>query len=96
MVFVRNCDSFPQEDLMQTKVSERGQVSIPAKIRKRFHIEPQTKLEWIVDQDRITLLPVPADPVAAFRGRGKKRYTTADLLADRRSERSQENAHDKS
>jgi AbrB family looped-hinge helix DNA binding protein len=80
---------------MQTKVTERGQVSIPAKIRKRFHIKPQMKLEWIVDQDRITLLPVPEDPVSAFRGRGKKQYTTLDLLADRRLERIQEDARDK-
>jgi hypothetical protein len=53
------------------------------------------KLEWIVDQDRITLLPVPEDPVSAFRGRGKKQYTTLDLLADRRLERIQEDARDK-
>ena len=80
---------------MQTKVSERGQVSIPAKIRKRFHIKPQMKLEWIVEQDRIALLPIPEDPVAAFRGRGRRRYTTTDLLADRRLERKQEDARDK-
>ncbi|MBI5968161.1 MAG: AbrB/MazE/SpoVT family DNA-binding domain-containing protein [Deltaproteobacteria bacterium] len=80
---------------MQTKVSERGQVSIPAKIRKRFQIKPKTRLEWIVEQDRIILLPVPQDPISTFRGRGGKQYTTADLLADRKVERMQENARDK-
>ncbi len=80
---------------MQTKVSTRGQVSIPAKIRKRFQIKPNMKLEWIVDQDRITLLPIPENPVAAFRGRGRKLYTTTDLIADRKQERLQEDARDK-
>ncbi len=75
---------------MKTRVSERGQVSIPAEIRKRLHIEPEQELEWAVSGDTITVRPVPKDPVSAFRGAGGGTYTTRDLLSDRRAERERE------
>jgi AbrB family looped-hinge helix DNA binding protein len=80
---------------MKTRVSERGQVSIPAEIRKRLGIVPEQELEWDVAGNTILVRPVPKDPIAAFRGAGKKAYTTADLLKDRRAERERENETDK-
>jgi len=44
----------------------------------------------MVDGDVITVLPVPADPVRAFRGSLRGRYTTRALQADRRRERARE------
>lgn len=34
-------------------------------------MDPSKKLEWIVDNDEIRIVPLKADPIAAFRGRGK-------------------------
>lgn len=75
---------------MKTKVTTRGQVSIPSEIRKKLQIESETRLEWILEGNTIRIIPIPKDPITAFRGRGKGVYTTQDLLRDRRQERRRE------
>jgi AbrB family looped-hinge helix DNA binding protein len=71
---------------MRTKVTVRGQVSIPAPIRRQFRITANTTLEWIVEGNTVRMIPLPDDPLAAFRGSGKGR-TVKKLLADRRRDR---------
>jgi len=80
---------------MKTKVTTRGQVSIPATIRKKLHIETHTKLEWFIEGDELRVVPLPKDPISAFRGKGKGVYTTRDLLKERRRERRMEDERDK-
>ena len=80
---------------MKTKVTTRGQVSIPAEIRKKLRIETDTKLEWFIEGNAIRVVPVPKDPISAFRGKGKGVYTTQDLLKERTQERSLEDERDK-
>jgi AbrB family looped-hinge helix DNA binding protein len=75
---------------MKTKVTTRGQVSIPSEIRKKLQIESETRLEWILEGNTIRIIPIPKDPITAFRGRGKGVYSTQDLLRDRRQERRRE------
>ena len=74
---------------MQSKITARGQTVIPAKIRHRFNLSPADKLEWIVEGDVIRVVPVQADPIAAFRGQGKG-GGVARLLADRQQDRERE------
>ncbi len=80
---------------MKTIVSTRGQVSIPSKLRKKFNIVPETQLEWIEEGNAIKIIPLPKDPVKAFRGAGRGRYTTEKLVKDRRKERLEEEARDR-
>ena len=80
---------------MKAKVTSRGQVSIPSKIRKKFNIEPESRVEWIVDGNVIKVVPLPKDPVAAFKGRGSKKYSTQRLIEERRAERENENEKDR-
>lgn len=56
---------------MQTTVTERGQISIPAPLREKFHLTPGTGIQWMETPEGIFLIPVPKDPVRAFRGKSK-------------------------
>jgi AbrB family looped-hinge helix DNA binding protein len=81
---------------MKSKVTSRGQVSIPSEIRNKFNIEPESRVEWIVEGSVIKVVPLPKDPVSAFRGRGSRRYSTEQLIVERRAEREREDEKEKS
>jgi len=74
---------------MRSTITARGQTVIPAPIRKKFGLGPSRRLEWIIDDDTIRVVPVDTDPVAAFRGSGRG-GTVARLLAERRRDRERE------
>jgi AbrB family looped-hinge helix DNA binding protein len=56
---------------MRSTISSRGQTVIPAETRRRFKLGPADRLEWILEQGQIRVIPVREDPAAAFRARGK-------------------------
>lgn len=74
---------------MRTKVTTRGQVSIPAPIRRQLRIKAETTLEWVVEGDTVRVIPLPDDPLAAFRGSGRG-GTVKQLLRDRRRDRARD------
>ena len=71
---------------MRTKVTIRGQVSIPAPVRRELGIKAETTLEWVVEGNTVRVIPIPDDPLVAFRGSGKG-GSVRRLLADRQRER---------
>lgn len=71
---------------MRTKVTNRGQVSIPSGIRRDLGIKTNTQLEWVVEGNTLRAIPIPDDPIAALRGSGKKGEVRR-LLADRARDR---------
>lgn len=73
---------------MLSTVTERGQTAIPAKIRKKFGLKKGQKIEWIEDGRIIHILPVPLNPIKAFRGTSSG--LTSALLAARQHERKKE------
>ncbi len=75
---------------MRSTITVRGQTVIPAQVRKRFQLGPADRLEWIMEGDRIVVVPVKADPISAFRGQGAG-GSTQRLLDDRRREATAEN-----
>ena len=81
---------------MKAKVTTRGQVSIPAEIRKKFNIESDSKVQWVIEGNVIKVIPLPKDAIAAFKGRGTKGYSTEQLMKDRRKERGKEDEKDRS
>jgi AbrB family looped-hinge helix DNA binding protein len=76
--------------IMRTKVTSRGQISVPAEIRKKLRIGPDTTLEWVIEGATARVIPIPADPLKAFRGSGKKGMVKR-LLDERRRDRQKEN-----
>jgi len=75
---------------MHTRVSKRGQVSIPSDIRKKLQIGPNTRLEWVVEGAVVRVFPLPENTIKAFRGSGKKGLVHR-LLQDRKKDRKREN-----
>lgn len=55
-------DEVPQE----TKVSDRGMVTIPASLRRRLDIEAGDKLRWDVDEDGTLTVEVVKQRYGAF------------------------------
>lgn len=68
---------------MRSAITERGQTVIPAAIRRQFHLSPADRLEWVLENGTIRVVPVRANPVDALRGQGKG-GATKRLLAARR------------
>lgn len=68
---------------MQTKITDNGQTLVPDAIRQHFGLDTSTRLEWIVEDNSIRVIPIQInDPIAAFRGQGKG-GATQRLLAER-------------
>ena len=75
---------------MLSTISTRGQTAIPAEIRRRHGLKPNTRLQWIDDGKVITVVPVSDDPIASFRGRSRGKGLVAELLKGRQEERERE------
>jgi len=77
-------------EIMRTRVTKRGQVSVPSRVRKELQIGPNTVLEWVVEGSSARVIPLPDDPLKAFRGSGKSGLVEL-LLRERRRDRRREN-----
>jgi bifunctional DNA-binding transcriptional regulator/antitoxin component of YhaV-PrlF toxin-antitoxin module len=74
---------------MRTRVTKRGQVSVPSDVRRKLQIGPETVLEWVVEGQTARVIPLPAEPIRAFRGSGRKGHVEA-LIRERRRDRQRE------
>lgn len=77
------------DTIMRSTVTKRGQTVIPAAVRHQFHITPSDRLEWIIEDNTIRVVPVKKDPIDAFRGRGRG-GANARLLEERNADRDRE------
>lgn len=74
------------------KITTKGQVTIPADVRERLGLLPNTEVEVVVEGDRAVLRKRRrsqrrgAKVVAHLRGRGTVRMTTEEILALTRGE----------
>jgi AbrB family looped-hinge helix DNA binding protein len=79
---------------METKiftiVTKRGQTVVPAPIRKKQSIREGDRLAWLDDGRVIKVIPIPADPIQALRGRGRGGKLVEALLRARKDDQSYE------
>ena len=51
-----------------SKVTSKGQVVIPKKIRDKYGLEPSSAIRWIEKKDGILVVPETDDPITSARG----------------------------
>lgn len=71
---------------MESVITKKGQVVVPASLRKKYGITPGSKVAWIDTGAVIKLVPIPNDPIAALRGCAKGEKLTQSLLRDRETD----------
>lgn len=76
---------------MAVTVSSKGQLVIPAAVRKRYRIVAGSRVEVLDTGKEIVLMPVPRDAFRASRGL-LKGYSVKEFLRWRRAERQREHA----
>lgn len=73
-------------------ISARGQLVIPAHLRKRYQLETGAKVLWIDTGKTLLLMPVVQDPVKASRGFLRGARLTRALLRAREGDKAKEEA----
>lgn len=71
---------------MRSTLTARGQTVVPAEIRRKFHLTQADRLEWIIENDILRVIPVRQNPVDEFRGGGRG-GAVLRLLEDRKKDR---------
>jgi AbrB family looped-hinge helix DNA binding protein len=53
---------------LSSKVTSKGQIVIPKKIREKYGIRPSTSVYWVEKEEGILMIPDSEDPIVAARG----------------------------
>jgi len=75
-------------------VTSKGQVVVPARLRRKFGIKAGTRLNFQEENGRIVVQPVTKEYISSFRGIFKlkpgEKSAVQELLEDRARERARE------
>lgn len=80
-----------QMETMSSKVTSKGQVVIPKKLREKYGIRTATAIRWIEREQGILMVPESEDPIAAARGMLKGSGILKAFLKEKRLEKEKEN-----
>jgi AbrB family looped-hinge helix DNA binding protein len=74
---------------METVVAPKGQIVIPAKVRRQLGIKAGTYIQIDLDDSmkRIILTPITREYIHSLRGKYKGKGLMKVLMADKKSER---------
>jgi AbrB family looped-hinge helix DNA binding protein len=64
------------------KTLAKGQIVIPAELRRQLGIEPASILEVRAVGNHLELYPLPRDPITTFRGSLRGRSSLAETLIE--------------
>ncbi len=73
-----------------SKVTTKGQIVIPKKIREKYGIYPSTSIKWIEKKEGILMVPDTEDPIVAARGMLKGAGMLKAYLEEKKRERKME------
>lgn len=78
---------------MIVTVSSKGQIVLPAELRRKYGVEAGSKLAIVDLAGALYLVPLCDDPLAELTGMFKDTpgFSSAEFLAERRRERDAEN-----
>jgi len=68
-------------------VTSKGQLVIPARLRRRFGIRKGTLVSFLEEDGRLIVQPITAEFIASLRGSLKGSGALRYLLAERKQER---------
>ncbi len=75
----------------RSKVTSRGQIVIPKRIREKYGILPSTSIRWIEKEEGILMVPDSEDPIVAARGMLRGSGILKAYLQEKRREKEREN-----
>ncbi|CAD7774965.1 hypothetical protein BLFGPEAP_01220 [Candidatus Methanoperedenaceae archaeon GB50] len=79
--------------MILVRVSPKGYILIPKKLRKRYGVKPGSKVQLMEDAGKLIVKPVPEDPIEAACGFLKGEFSlTEDLLKEHQKELKNEEA----
>lgn len=78
-------------ETMSSKVTSKGQVVIPKKLREKYGIRTSTAIRWIEREQGILMVPESEDPIAAARGMLKGSGILKAFLKEKKLEKEKEN-----
>ena len=76
---------------ISSKVTSKGQIVIPKKIREKYGIRPSTSIHWVEKEEGILMIPDPEDPIKAARGMFKGSGMLSAYMKDKKREKEREN-----
>ena len=53
---------------LSSKVTSKGQIVIPKKIREKYGLRTSTSIHWIEREEGVLMIPDSEDPIVAARG----------------------------
>jgi AbrB family looped-hinge helix DNA binding protein len=73
-----------------SKVTSKGQIVIPRKLRERYGIHTSTEIRWVERQEGILMVPLTEDPITAARGMLKGTGILKAYQREKRAEKRKE------
>ena len=75
---------------ISSKVTSKGQIVIPKKIREKYGIRPSTSIHWVEKEDGVLMVPDSEDPIIAARGMFEGSGILKAYLKEKKKEKAKE------
>jgi AbrB family looped-hinge helix DNA binding protein len=79
------------EAIISSKVTSKGQVVIPKRLRVKYGIRSATTIRWIEKDQGILMVPESENPIVAARGMLKNSGILKAYLKEKKLEKQREN-----